>query len=139
MDILYLVGTIIVATVVIILLSSDVLIAALELSLIIFLIVVFTYFHFRFRRICPESVGISKNGIHLKYKKDRSKFIRWLDIGEIRILGPGWPSMFGIIQAVIFYRGGKPERNAEIFGIVAQKLKDYFEEYKKQLQKLVIK
>jgi hypothetical protein len=135
LDILYIIGYLVVISIYILIITlrpfpfDFTYTSILGVVLIIFWTVVVNWARKRNRRICPLEIGFSKKGVELKYRNGSSKLIKWQEIYDVKVLGPDWPSMFGIIQAIIYIDKGKPFLEADIFNSAAKELRQQFEEH----------
>lgn len=106
--------------------TEDIVILMAGLFLPPFLGAVGLYVHFWYRVIWPPDVGLSDDGLHLRFSTGEGRFLRWADIDRVRLVGPGPPSAFGMMQSIVYRKNGKLER-ADIYGDAAVALKQRFD------------
>lgn len=96
-------------------------------ALIPFLIALIgVYAHVRFRTIWPPDIGLSDYGVHFRFSTGKERSVPWDQIREVKLIGPVFPSAFGLIKANIIRADGRWEV-ADICGEAAKTVKARFE------------
>ncbi len=86
------------------------------------------YLRLRMRRIWPAEVGLSERGVHLRFSSGEERLLSWGELGQVRLIGPESPSIFGLLQSVLYRVDGSRVR-ADIYGDAARALKSQFDEH----------